>query len=122
MALCPDIVSFVHQGARYAVIHGGATDVALFLWRTTPSDAFAEEWDTIEAAVGSVDHVIAGHCGVPFLRDTLRGRWINAGVIGMPPNDDAQQTRFAVLDGGEELFHHLKYDVESAFQAMKKPD
>jgi predicted phosphodiesterase len=119
MANCPDIVTFHHQGARYAVIHGGLSDIARYVWPTSPLSVFQQEWTLIEAAIGPVDHVIAGHCGLPFLRKTPQGRWINAGVIGMPPNDGAQQTRYAVLDGGEVLFHHLKFDVEAAVRAME---
>ncbi len=119
MAECPDIVSFRHQGARYAVIHGGVSDIARFLWPTSKLETFLGEWAMIEAAIGKVDHVIAGHCGLPFIRDTPRGRWINAGVIGMPPHDGGQQTRYAILDGGEVLFHRLCYDVDAAFDAMQ---
>ena len=118
MAACPDVVSFYHQGARYGVIHGGVSDVARFIWPTTPDAVLEAEWALLEAQIGPVDTVIAGHCGIPFLRRTQHGRWINAGAVGMPPHDGAQQTRYAVLDGGDVLFHHLRYDVEGAFSAM----
>ena len=114
----PDIISFSHQGARYAVIHGGVTAVARFIWPTSPQTVFDEEWKAIEAVIGQVDHVIAGHSGVPFVRDMVQGRWINAGVIGMPPHDGRQQTRYAVLDGGEVQIHRLSYDVSGALTAM----
>ncbi|MEM1074221.1 MAG: metallophosphoesterase [Pseudomonadota bacterium] len=118
MSTCPDIVSFYHQGARYAMIHGGLTDVARFVWPVSGPEVFAEEWHAIEVAIGPVDHVIAGHCGLPFQKTTAQGNWINPGVIGLPPNDGGQQTRFAVLDGGEVLFHRLTYDVDSAYASM----
>lgn len=114
MAARPDMISFYHQGARYAVIHGGVRDVARFVWEMSPESHFLDEWDTLEQQIGAVDHIIAGHCGIPFLKTTPRGQWINAGVIGMPPHDGRQQTRFALLDGGEVQFHRLSYDVEAA--------
>ncbi len=119
MGEVPDILTFDHHGARYAVIHGGMTDVARFVWDVSPPEVFAEEWDAVTAAVGPVDHIIAGHCGIPFIRATPRGQWINAGVIGMPPNDGRQQTRYAILDGGEVRIHRLNYDVEAAHAAMQ---
>lgn len=119
MRSLPDVVSFRHQGARYAVVHGGMTDIARFIWPDASQGVFAQELEAVRARVGAVDHVIAGHCGLPFIRQTGQGRWINAGVIGMPPNDGRQQTRFAVLDGGEVLFHHLRYDAEAAARDMQ---
>lgn len=119
MAALPDILSFQHQGARYAVLHGGATDVARFIWPTCAAEVFAQEWQAVEAAIGPVDHIIAGHAGVPFIHLTPRGAWINAGVIGMPPHDGRQQTRFAVLDGGEVQIHRLDYDATGAAQMMQ---
>ena len=115
----PDVMTFEHQGARYGVIHGGATDIARFVWSVSDDAEFEEEWSALEAIVGPVDHVIAGHSGIPFVRKTAKGNWINAGVIGMPPHDGAQQTRFAILDGGEVVFHRLSYDVEGAVKAME---
>ncbi|MEM9576755.1 MAG: metallophosphoesterase family protein [Pseudomonadota bacterium] len=120
MAKCPDIVSFHHHGARYAVIHGGISDVARFLWPTSETEAFLAEWAMIEALIGKVDHVIAGHCGLPFLRETPRGRWINAGVIGMPPHDGNEATRYAILERGKVSFHNLSYDVDAAIDAMHR--
>lgn len=118
MAGCPDLVSFWHQGARYAVIHGGVSDIARFIWSSTAQTVFEQEWALIEERIGPVDHVIAGHSGLPFIRQFEVGRWINPGVIGMPPHDGAQQTRYGVLDGGEVLIHRLSYDVDAAYAAM----
>ena len=118
MRSLPDIVTFDHCGARYAVVHGGATDVARFIWDSSDEAVFDAEWDAIEKIVGPVDHVIAGHCGVPFDKTTPRGRWMNAGVIGMPPHDGAPDTRYAVLDQGGFDIRTLSYDVEGAVTDM----
>ncbi|WP_408637144.1 metallophosphoesterase family protein [Pseudosulfitobacter koreensis] len=118
MGQLPDIVTFRHQGARYAAVHGGATDIARFIWPDSDDAVFAQEWVAVEAACGPVDHIIAGHCGIPFIRTLPQGRWINAGVIGMPPHDGRQQTRFAVLDGGDVQIMRLDYDVAGAIYDM----
>ncbi|WP_298917996.1 metallophosphoesterase family protein [uncultured Roseobacter sp.] len=119
MGHCPDILSFRHQGARYAVIHGGWTEIARFIWPNSSNAVFEMEWCAIESSIGAVDHVIAGHCGLAFVKETPQGRWINPGVIGMPPNDGRQQTRYGILDGGEVQIHRLSYDAEAAAAAMR---
>ena len=119
MAALPDVISFTHAGKRHAVIHGGMTDVARFLWSTSPNAAFEEEWDAIEAAVGPVAHVWAGHSGIPFQRDLARGTWINAGVIGMPPHDGRAQTRYAVLDQRGGRICVLDYNAAGAGDDMR---
>lgn len=118
MAALPDVVTFDHHGARYAVLHGGATDVARFVWAQSDRAVFAEEWAHLERAVGPVDHVIAGHCGVPFVKETAQGTWINAGVIGMPPHNGHGSTRFCVLDQGVPQICALEYDAKAAAAAM----
>ncbi len=118
MAALPDVLTFTHQGQRAAVIHGGVTDVARFLFETSPEAAFAQEVSALRAAVGAVDLVIAGHSGMPFVREVEGLRWINAGAIGMPPNDGEPQTRFAVLADGAVTFHKLSYDIASAHADM----
>jgi len=119
MSGLPDLAVFEHNAQRYGVLHGGVTDVAAFLWSSSPDADFAQQWDAMEAVVGPIDHIIAGHCGIPFVRDTPRGRWINAGVIGMPPHDGQRDTRFAILDKGEVHLNSLAYDSQAAAQAMQ---
>lgn len=120
MSGLPDVITFRHHGARYAVIHGGVTDVARFVWSNSPQAVFAEEWAVLEQAIGPVDHIIAGHTGIPFVTDTPKGRWINAGVIGMPPNDGAPDTRYAVLESGAVRIEKLNYDAADAAADMQK--
>lgn len=119
MMRLPDVLSFAHHGKRYGVLHGGVTDVARFVWETDRADVFETEWAALEAVTGPLDGVIAGHSGLPFLRKTGRGDWMNAGVIGMPPHDGAQQTRFALLRNGRFTVEALDYDAAGAVADMK---
>lgn len=116
----PDVVSFHHNGQRYGVLHGGISDVARFIWSSSPEDVFAQEWELLSDAIGPVDHIIAGHSGIPFVRQTSDGRWINAGVIGMPPHDGHRQTRFALLEHGRVQIRSLSYDHDQAAQDMRQ--
>ncbi len=118
MARLPDIITFTHQRLRYAMIHGGFTDISRFIWSVSPEQVFTEEIKAIEAAIGPVDAIIAGHSGMPFVRPVLGKLWINAGAIGMPPHDGDTRTRFVLIDKQPEI-HHLTYDWQSAQSAMR---
>ena len=114
----PDIGTFVQGTRRYAVIHGGATDISRFLWPTSAEADFQVEIDRIEEHVGPVDGVVAGHCGLAFHRMIGPHQWINAGAVGLPPHDARPETRYAVLSEGDVVFHRLAYDAETAQRAM----
>jgi len=114
----PDMALFAHEGRRYAVVHGGFTNVSRFLWPSSSHTEFALELAAIQAAAGPVDGVIAGHCGVAFERDINGIHWINAGVIGMPPHDGRAATRYTTLHADGARFHDLIYDAPSAVAAM----
>ena len=120
MATCPDIAVFRHAGRRCAVIHGGVRDIARFVWPVSDEAVFAEEMDFLEAQVGPVDLVVAGHSGLPFLRDLGDALWLNAGVIGMPPHDGGTATRYALLgaDGTPEI-RSLDYDPAPTVAATR---
>ncbi|WP_299558541.1 metallophosphoesterase family protein [uncultured Sulfitobacter sp.] len=113
-----DVVTFNHGAKRYAVLHGGSTDVSRFIWESDEEALFVREWAALEKHTGPVDSIVAGHGGLPFLRLTARGPWINTGVIGIPPNDGAPQTRFGFLSGGQLRIEHLTYDVDAAMRDM----
>lgn len=118
----PDVVVFTQSGLRYAVIHGGLTNISRFLWPVSTDEEFQEEIADIEGIVGSIDGVVAGHCGMQFSRKLANKIWINAGAIGMPANNGIQDTGFAILKSGEAQFHSLSYDVVSAVSAMQSAD
>ena len=115
----PDMISFTHHGLRYAVIHGGTSDNSRFIWQTSPEAVFIEEIKQIQSLMGKVDRIIAGHCGMAFQRDVAGITWINAGVIGMPPNDGRPETRFMVLQNGQVELCKLAYDHAAAQAAMR---
>lgn len=114
----PDIITFWHHGRRCAVIHGGVTQISRFIWEVSSEEVFAEEIEYLQEVVGPFDMIVAGHSGVPFQRRIGGVDWLNAGVIGMPPNDGTPQVRFALLAEGRAEIHRLSYDYEAAVAAM----
>lgn len=119
MAVCPDIALFTKKGLRYAVIHGGISDISRFIWPVSDDSILNQEIEKIEKMVGPIDGVIAGHSGVPFIRSLGTRQWINAGAIGMPPNDGMPSTRFVVLGDMPEI-KNLDYDFSTARQKMEE--
>lgn len=119
MQALPDMALFSHAGRRYAVVHGGLTDIARFVFPSSPEAVFEEEINAVTAAAGPVDAVIAGHCGIPFERVIGGVHWINAGVIGMPPHDGRRATRFVVLREDGAHIERLRYDWHGARDAMR---
>ena len=118
MAACPDIVVFTLSGRRFAVIHGGVTDISRFIWPVTEDETLIAEFDAVEKLVGPIDGIIAGHSGIPFVREVGARVWINAGAIGMPPNDGAPEGRYVVLDDAPRIVS-LPYDFKAARAAME---
>ena len=116
MAGIPERAVFTHEGRRWAVIHGGASDVSRFIW-PGEVDVMREEIAALEAEKGPFDGVIVGHCGMAFAEEVDGRFWVNAGVIGMPENDGTRDVSFCVLDNGPDL-RRLSYDANAAAAAM----
>lgn len=115
----PRLAVFRAHGRRWAVVHGGVTATNRFLWPTSPEAAFAEEIAALEAPVGQVDAVLAGHCGLPFQRAVAGRLWFNTGALGMPPNDGDPRTCFGVIGAGSPRIERLAYDHAGAARAMR---
>lgn len=124
-AALPDIVLFRHGGRRHAVLHGGARDIARYLWPSSPEADFAVEIAAIEAAAGPVEVVLAGHCGLAFHRRIGGVDWINAGAVGLPPHDGRPMTRHVILRDDTPaargvVFQRLAYDHAAAARDMRR--
>ena len=115
----PDMITFQHEGRRCAVVHGGISDISRFVWPISPEAEFQEEIDLIQSVTGHIDVIIGGHSGLPFQREIGDVTWINAGAIGMPPNDRRPETRFGILNTAGVGFHDLTYDHAAAHGAMQ---
>jgi len=119
MAACPQRITIgLPDGRRLAVIHGGAADISRFLFASTDDTVLADE-----IAATGCDGVVAGHCGIPFVRDVGAGLWLNAGAIGMPAHDGTPRVWFSILtpepDGLGVEIHPLTYDQAGAAAAMR---
>lgn len=109
MGSLPRRVDFTLAGARLAALHGKASEIAGWVFASTPSPV-----KQAEIGLTGADGIVAGHCGVPFT-DIVGGKlWHNSGALGMPANDGTPRVWYSVLtptDQGISVIHHpLAYD------------
>ncbi len=124
MGHCPDIVVFQHSGQTCAVIHGGVTDIARFIWPVSDENVFEHEIHALKAVLAKhgldkVDRIYAGHCGIPFERKIGDLHWINAGVIGMPPHHGGADTRYVLVNkDGDSDIKSMQYPSDKTSAKM----
>ncbi|GIL40062.1 metallophosphoesterase family protein [Roseiterribacter gracilis] len=93
MGSLPTRIDVQWHHTRFSAIHGGAREISKFLFASDKDEIFATELDLL-----GTDGVIAGHCGLPFVRELYDGRiWLNAGAVGMPANDGTPRVWCAQL-------------------------
>jgi predicted phosphodiesterase len=110
----PDSINFNWKGLRFSIIHGSYSKINEFIYQSTDVNIKLKELRLAES-----DIIIGGHCGIPFAEQLSQGKyWLNAGVIGLPPNDGTQVGWFGVLD---ECFcaNSFSYDIQKTTDAMK---
>jgi predicted phosphodiesterase len=107
------------DGRSLAVLHGGARDISCFIFASAEHKDLADE-----IAATGCDGVIAGHCGIPFVRQVGPGVWINAGAVGMPADDGTPRIWYALLTPDKAGLSvetlPLQYDHAAAAAAMRK--
>lgn len=98
-------------GKKWGVVHGSQEETARFVYKSSPWSEKLPSYDAL-----GVDHILAGHCGVPFFDSNADRIWLNSGALGMPANDGTRRTWFSVVtfenDGFSVEFHSLESDFE----------
>jgi len=119
MGQLPERILFSHNGQRFAVLHGGATNISRFIWPVTEDGIILNEIKILEGQVGVADHVIAGHSGIAMNRVIAGITWTNTGAIGMPAHNGKQQTSYGYLSDNSIVIKELHYDVNATYLAMQ---
>jgi len=83
-------------------------DMRPILTDASPPERFEQALEGVDARL-----VVAGHTHSQF----TRGRWVNAGSIGMPYEDDVAAF-WAAVDGGSVEFRRTPFDVERAAEEI----
>ncbi len=120
MSNLPDRITFVHNAKRYGVVHGAASDISRFIWPVVTDEVILSEIALLEAQIGKVDVVIAGHTGIPMSRNIGTKSWINTGAIGMPSNNGRSLTGYGYLNENSIKIIDLPYDINASVQAMEQ--
>jgi len=119
MAGMPRRIEFVFAGRRFAVVHGSPRNISEFVWPSTPIEELQALFEGLPHGEGAaIDGLICGHSGIPFASfipghsdECGRRLWLNAGVIGMPPNDGTTRGWYVVLTEG--LAGHIDIDIKA---------
>lgn len=118
MGVLPRRIDVVIGGNRLAVIHGGASRIAEYIFASTEASTKLEQILSL-----GCDGVVAGHCGLPFTQVIADKLWHNAGAIGMPANDGTPRTWYSVISPTSEgltIDHRaLEYDFQAAAGRMR---
>lgn len=117
LATLPLFLDFEYAQKRVKVLHGSMQNISEFVFKSTPWDVKAANFE-----VASADVILAGHCGLPFADAREDKLWLNAGVIGMPANDGTPRVWYVMLDDANETFSYefrsFEYDAGEANQLM----
>ena len=115
----PPQVRFTYRNKRFIAIHGGLERSNQFLFASSSTDV--KEQQLLQA--GS-DIILAGHCGIPFGQKLSQGYWLNAGVIGMPANNNSPDGWYMVISPqGKKLeasWHRLEYNYPITQEMMSE--
>lgn len=118
MRSLPTFLKLEVGGRKIGVVHGSRSSVSEFIFRSTSWDRKLPNFKDLDC-----DVIVGGHCGIPFLDETGDRLWVNAGVIGMPPNDGTPRGWYLhVVDREADLEFSLRpfeYDVETAARLME---
>jgi len=120
MSNLPERITFIHNAKRYGVVHGAASDISRFIWPGTSERVILSEIALLEAQVGKVDGVIAGHSGIPMHRNIGAVSWVNTGAIGMPSHSGNPLTHFGYLDEKQINIKDLSYYTHVTILAMQQ--
>jgi predicted phosphodiesterase len=117
MASLPKSLTLAIAGRTVRMIHGGVDRINRFVF-ASQRGLIADELDK-----ANVDIVIAGHAGIPFIRNVRQRIWFNPGVIGMPANDGTPDVWYGLIrtDGDDLILstHRLAYDHLGAAAALR---
>jgi predicted phosphodiesterase len=92
--------------------HATPHDDTPILTDASPAERFAEALAGVEAPL-----VVAGHTHMQF----RQGRWVNAGSVGMPYEDEVAAF-WTVIDDGEPQFKRTQFDVDRAIEEIEATD
>lgn len=117
----PDQLSFTLKSKKVRVVHGSPSEVAEYIFQSTPWKVKEQHFNQTAS-----DVIIGGHCGLPFSDRKRNKIWLNAGVIGMPANDGTTRSWYLLLNNDVNNvryeLHSFMYDHKKAYKNMKSKE
>lgn len=116
----PDQMLIKWQGKKILLCHGSPDEVNEFVFDSETSDDKIDYWLQKE----QVDFICVTHSGLPWMRKTKNGMWINVGVIGRPAHEGLKNVFYAkasVINQQIEFsLNRLDYDPTAVIEEMRK--
>ncbi len=115
----PDQVILTWKNKRILLCHGSPDEVNEFVFDSETKDEKIDQWLNAH----SVDAICVTHSGIPWIRKTQNGEWVNVGVIGRPAHEGLPRVYFASSKFIENHLHFelktLAYDATPVIAAMR---
>lgn len=115
----PDQCLIEWCGKKILLCHGSPDEVNEFVFESEVTEEKINQWLT----KFSVDAICVTHSGIPWIKKTSKGHWVNVGVIGRPAHEPSARVWFAQAQivNGELGFSltPLEYDSAPVIKAMR---
>ncbi|AUN99119.1 metallophosphoesterase [Bacteriovorax stolpii] len=104
---------------KILLCHGSPDEVNEFVFESETSEEKIDQW----LKKYNVDAICVTHSGLPWVKKTKLGHWVNVGVLGRPAHEGLKRVFYASasLVNGELSFelHPMEYDHTEVVAAMR---
>lgn len=115
----PEHILLKWKNKKILLCHGSPDEVNEFVFESEVKDSQIDFW--LEKF--GVDAICVTHSGIPWIKKTTKGHWVNVGVLGRPAHEGLKRVFYAgaELKNGELHFSlvPMDYDPTEVISAMR---
>lgn len=115
----PEHILLNWKGKKILLCHGSPDETNEFVFESETNDEKIDFW----LKRYQVDAICVTHSGIPWIKKTTNGFWVNVGVLGRPAHEGLGRVFYASADlvNGELDFKlcPMDYDPTEVIQAMR---
>ena len=108
------------KNKKILLCHGSPDEVNEFVFESEATDDKIDYWLT----KFDVDAICVTHSGIPWMKKTSKGQWVNVGVLGRPAHEGLKRVFYAtsfIKDNNLDFaIHALDYNPQEVIEAMRK--
>lgn len=109
-------IRFEAEGKRILLVHGSPRKMNEYLFEDRPASSFQRL-----AASSNADSIVFGHTHRPYVKEVDGVRFVNAGSVGKPKDDD-RRACYVLLTPDTAVpvqFIRVEYDIDRAMAAIR---